>query len=75
MSILVLQSSRWEREAGCFALFVFLVLRDCCVALYHDAMGLSAVCACDISWLYSLTIFYTKEHTPLTLVRLGGCLD
>ena len=39
MSILVLQSSRLEREAGCFALFVFLVPRACCVALYHDAMG------------------------------------
>ena len=34
-----------ERAAGCFALFVFLVSRDCCVALPHDATpGLSAVC-------------------------------
>ena len=32
-----------------FDLFVFLVSRDCCVALPHDAMGLSAVCDCDIS--------------------------
>ena len=31
------------------ALFVFLVSRDCCVALSHDAMGLSAVCDCGIS--------------------------
>ena len=38
-----------EERAGCFALFVFLVSRDCCVALPHDAMGLSAVCDCDIS--------------------------
>ena len=26
-------------KAGCFALFVFLVLLDCCVALPHDATG------------------------------------
>ena len=32
-----------EERAGCFALFVFLVSRDCCVALPHDATGLSAV--------------------------------
>ena len=28
------------------ALFVFLVSRDCCVALPRGAMGLSAVCDC-----------------------------
>ena len=38
-----------EERAGCFALFVFLVSRDCCVALPQDATGLSAVCDCDIS--------------------------
>ena len=37
-----------EERAGRFALFVFLVSRDCCVALPHDATGLSAVCDCDI---------------------------
>ena len=31
------------------ALFVFLVSRDCCVALPRDATGLSAVCDCGIS--------------------------
>ena len=36
-------------RAGCFALFDFLVSHDCCVALPHDAMGLSAVCDCGIS--------------------------
>ena len=36
-------------RAGCFALFVFLVSCDSCVALPHDAMGLSAVCDCGIS--------------------------
>ena len=48
VSILVLQSSdEEERErAGYLALFVFLVSRNYCVALHHDAMGLSAVCDC-----------------------------
>ena len=32
-----------------FALLIFLVSRDCCVALPHDATGLSAVCDCGIS--------------------------
>ena len=32
-----------EKRADCFALFVFLVSRDCCLALPHDATGLSAV--------------------------------
>ena len=30
---------------------------DDCVALPHGAMGLSAVCDCDISGSYSFTIF------------------
>ena len=38
-----------EERAGCFAKFVFLVSRDCCVALPRGAMGLSAVCDCGIS--------------------------
>ena len=38
-----------EERAGCFALFVFLVSRDCCVALPRNATGLSAVCDCGIS--------------------------
>ena len=38
-----------EERAGFFTLFVFLVSRDCCVALPHDATGLSAVCDYDIS--------------------------
>ena len=67
VSILVLQSSRGERErereraserarerAGCFALFVVLVSRGCCVVLSHDATYLSAVCDCGISCSYSL---------------------
>ena len=35
--------------AGCFALFVFLVFCDCCEALPHNVMSLSAVCDCGIS--------------------------
>ena len=31
------------------------VFRSCCVALPRDAMGLSAVCDCGISWSYILT--------------------
>ena len=38
-----------EERAGCFALLVFLVSCECCVALPHDAMDLSAVCDCGIS--------------------------
>ena len=41
-------------RAGCFAYFVFLVSRDCCVALFRGAMDLSAVCDCGISWSYLL---------------------
>ena len=33
-----------EERAGCFALFVFLVSRDCCVALPRGATSSSAVC-------------------------------
>ena len=41
--------SMGERELVAFALFVFLVSRDCCVVLRHDATRLSEVCDCDIS--------------------------
>ena len=57
VSILVCNHLDGKRSAGCFALFVFLVSRDCCVALPHDAMVLSAVCDSGISLSYSLTIF------------------
>ena len=40
--------SMGEERAGCFALVVFLVSRDCYVALSRDATGLSAVCECGI---------------------------
>ena len=38
-----------EERAGCFALFAFLVSRDCCVSLPRGDMGLSAVYDCGIS--------------------------
>ena len=41
--------SMGEERAGCFALFVFLVSHDCCVALPHDTTSLSAECDCGIS--------------------------
>ena len=37
------------KRAGCFVKFVFLMFHDCCVALPHGAMGLSAVCDCGIT--------------------------
>ena len=44
------------KRAGCFALLVFLVSRDCGVAFPHDATGLSAVCYCGISLSFSLML-------------------
>ena len=41
--------SMGKRELDAFALFVLLVSRECCVALPHDAVGLSAFFGCDIS--------------------------
>ena len=41
--------SMGRERVGCFALFVFVMSLDCCVALPHDATGLSAVCDCVIS--------------------------
>ena len=40
---------RWGREREPFALLVFLVSCECCVALPHDATDLHAVCDCGIS--------------------------
>ena len=38
----------WEGRVGCIVWFVFMVSRDCCVALPHGDTGLSAVCDCRI---------------------------
>ena len=52
-----------EERAGCFTLFVFLVSRESCVALPHDAMGLSAVCDFGIACSYSLNSFAQGYNT------------
>ena len=49
VSIPVLNHPDVEKRAGCFALPVFMVSRDCCVALPRGTTGLSAVCDCGIS--------------------------
>ena len=54
MSILLLQSSGWGRESWLLCLVCLPGVPDCCVALPHGAMGLCAVCDCDISGSYSL---------------------
>ena len=42
--------SMWKRElVALLFFFVFLVSRDCCVALHRDDMDLSTVCDCGIS--------------------------
>ena len=51
-------------RAGYFALFVFIEYHVCCVALPHDATGLSAVCDCGISYSYSL-FFRNVNSTPV----------
>ena len=38
-----------KRELVALFFFVFLVFRDCCVALLHDATGLIVVCDYGIS--------------------------
>ena len=38
-----------KRKLAALFFFVFLVSSDCCVALAHDATGLSAVCDCGVS--------------------------
>ena len=47
-SIEIISMGKRER-AVCFALFVFLVPHDCCVAFPNNAIGLSAVCDCVFS--------------------------
>ena len=48
MSMLKCNHLDEEERAGCLTLFVYLVSRDCCVALPYGATGLSAVCDCGI---------------------------
>ena len=49
-SFAVILMGKRERElVALLFYFIFLVSRDCFVALPHDSMGLSAVCDCNIS--------------------------
>ena len=49
--------------------------RDCCVALPHDATGLSAVCDCGISCSYALTIFVIRGTCDLLIYcSIAWCL-
>ena len=57
-----------------FALFVYLVPRDCCVALPNDATGLSAVCECGVSCSYSLTVFIF-DWLPDKRISSCKCVD
>ena len=54
-------------------LLALLSLSSCCflmcVALHRDAMGLSAICDCGISWSYSLTILGSEY--PLYLLYIN----
>ena len=52
-----------RKRACCFALFVFLVSRECCAVLPHGAMGLSAVCDCGIPDHTHFLFFTVPERT------------
>ena len=61
VSILALQSSYWgERAAVCFALFAFLVSRDCCVWLF---LAMPRVCL-----QFLIVIFPIHTHLISLLV-------
>ena len=64
-----------EEIAGCFPLIVSGCLWS--VSLPHGAIGLSAVCNCDISWSYSPflssvcnVIYSAKTDVYVMLIRL-----
>ena len=60
-----------EERGGCVSKFVFLLSRDCCVALPCGTMGLSAVCECGISLQYSLTIFDAPFFSKMFIAYIG----
>ena len=65
-----------EERAGCFVLIVFLVSRDCCVALPHDSTGLSTVFDRGIFLSYSLFLqlfWWGKERWLLCFICLTEC--
>ena len=60
-----------ERESWLlfFALFVFLVSHDCCVALPHNATGLSAVCDCGISFNHTHCIYHITSRLGIKSIN------
>ena len=52
----------WLLSPWCLMIVVFLVSHDCCVALPRDAMGLSAICDCVISWSYTYCFWFLNEN-------------
>ena len=76
----------WEKRAGCFALFVFLVSRDCCVprvclqfviVLFPDhthflfVYGSSVKHICHLSRsLLDLLYFYQRKHVGFTFINV-----
>ena len=46
--------------------------RDICVAFTCDAIGLTAVCDCGISWSYSQVVYYFT-YKSYTATHSAGC--
>ena len=54
MSILVLQSSRWDRESWLLCFVCLPSALDCCVALPHDADG--------VRLQFVIVVFHDHTH-------------
>ena len=65
-----------EEIAGCFTLIVLLLLCwiMCTGCLSGDAVGLSVVCDCGISWLYSLAFLHFTLNTSHEQTQLSPFL-
>ena len=70
VSILVLQSSRWGRESWLRCFVCLPGSRDCCVALPHDAMGLSSNFLIILSYYFSqkILLFETLLYCLIILL-------
>ena len=70
VSILVLQSSRWGRESWLLCFVCLPGSRDCCVALPHDAMGLSSYFLIILSYYFSqkILLFETLLYCLIILL-------
>ena len=58
-SIYLFNQPDGKERAGCFALFVFLLSRDGCVALPHDITGLQFLI---VVFLIILTYFFLQSY-------------